>query len=450
MFTALTITAVALLALASMAFGQDLSGTYVMSAQNVTLTLVLRQDGQGNLTGTLSSTSGARFQVDGKIQDGVGIGTCVDNQGGSYFEAHPQGDKLLFAMIEPGPDRKPDYNKVRKLLFAKQTGPPGAVGGGFPPGGQGPFGSGGMPGQGTGPFGSGAAPSSPGYGFPPPTPPQQAPGFGQQSPQPFGQGGAPPPSGAAVSDPAWPFTFAVPSGWKYQKTERGAVLGHDSIPGLILVMSHEVGNLQELQAEMNQGIQEEDLQLMPTGGLQRAGTNALVGEYTGMAQGTQVRARGIGVLSPGGGGAYIIAMTTPQAFGSPLVSAAEAIAQSLRPAATDASDLVRHFAGTWVTMTKSTQTMITLYPNGTFARRYEAGYSGQFSNSLGQNTGAWGTARDEHAQGRWTVRGTRQQGVLVLTDRNGSQATVRYQVHVEKGQTYWREYFFDGNLYGKQ
>jgi hypothetical protein len=38
----------------------------------------------------------------------------------------------------------------------------------------------------------------------------------------------------------------------------------------------------------------------------------------------------------------------------------------------------------------------------------------------------------------------------VLTERNGSQVTVRYQVHVEKGQTYWREYYFDGDLYGKQ
>ena len=68
----------------------------------------------------------------------------------------------------------------------------------------------------------------------------------------------------------------------------------------------------------------------------------------------------------------------------------------------------------------------------------------------GGQTGSWGFAREDHAQGRWTVRGTKQQGVLLLTKRDGSQTTVRYQVHVERGQAYWREYFFDGELYSKQ
>jgi hypothetical protein len=87
--------------------------------------------------------------------------------------------------------------------------------------------------------------------------------------------------------------------------------------------------------------------------------------------------------------------------------------------------------------------MVALNPNGTYSNRYEAGYSG------GQ-TGSWGIARDDYSQGRWTVRGTKQQGVLVMTDKNGSQTSVRYQVHVEGGQTYWREYYFNGVLYGKQ
>ena len=38
----------------------DLSGTYVLTAQNLTMTLVLRQDAQGALSGTLSSWKGGR------------------------------------------------------------------------------------------------------------------------------------------------------------------------------------------------------------------------------------------------------------------------------------------------------------------------------------------------------------------------------------------------------
>jgi hypothetical protein len=425
MFTRWSLIASTLLLIVGTASAQDLTGTYVMTSQNTTLTLVLRQNAQGALSGTLSSTSGAQFQVDGMIQDGVGVGTCVSNQGGSYFEAHPEGGRLLFALIEPGPNNAPDYSKVRKLLFVRQGAPPGGVGGGMPPGGQTPLGKGGtIPGQG------GASTPQPSAAT-------------TQPPGTLGLGGATAPSGEEVGDPNWAFAFRVPMGWKHQKGNQGAILGHDTIPGLILVLPHEAGNAQQLQQQMQEGLQDETIKLVPAGKLQPVGNNAIAGDYTGVAQGSQVKARGIGVLGSQGGGAYIIAMATPQVYGTALTSAAEAVARSLRTVQQDASDLVRHFAGTWVTMTKSTHTMVALNPNGTYSNRYEAGYSG------GQ-TGSWGIARDEHSQGRWTVRGTKQQGVLVLTNRDGSQTTVRYQVHVERGQTYWREYYFNGDLYGKQ
>ncbi|MCK7472429.1 MAG: hypothetical protein MZV49_00185 [Rhodopseudomonas palustris] len=111
-------------------------------------------------------------------------------------------------------------------------------------------------------------------------------------------------------------------------------------------------------------------------------------------------------------------------YGTALTSAAETIAQSLKTVQHEMSDLVRHFAGTWVTMTKSTQTMVALYPNGMI-------FESMRSRLFGGQTGSWGIARDDHSQGRWTVRGTRQQGVLVMIDKNGGQTSVQYRVHVE-------------------
>jgi hypothetical protein len=75
----------------------DLSGAYSLTVENLTMTLVPRQDAQGAISGRISSTSAARFQVDGREQDGMGVGTCVGKQGGSYFEAHPEGEQLLLA-----------------------------------------------------------------------------------------------------------------------------------------------------------------------------------------------------------------------------------------------------------------------------------------------------------------------------------------------------------------
>jgi hypothetical protein len=75
--------------LTGLSFAQGLSGTYALSSQGTTLTLTLEQDNQGNIKGTLSSTTGVRYNV--------GVGTCISNQGGSYFEAHPIKNFQLFS-----------------------------------------------------------------------------------------------------------------------------------------------------------------------------------------------------------------------------------------------------------------------------------------------------------------------------------------------------------------
>ncbi|MEO0184800.1 MAG: hypothetical protein ABIL20_03275 [candidate division WOR-3 bacterium] len=108
-----------------------------------------------------------------------------------------------------------------------------------------------------------------------------------------------------------------------------------------------------------------------------------------------------------------------------------------------ASDLIQHFAGTWKNYTKYTETMVVLFPDGTYGSRYSSSYS---SAEPGEE---WGVAADVHRQGRWTVRGTREQGVITCITEDGSEVEYQYQVHVEGGEVYWSEYYFNGDLYGK-
>ena len=108
--------------------------------------------------------------------------------------------------------------------------------------------------------------------------------------------------------------------------------------------------------------------------------------------------------------------------------------------------LTAHFTGIWMTWTKNTQTKAYLAPDGTYYQNYEASYSGGANDP----SGAWGTAREDRTQARWTVQGNRHSGVLVLTYADGSTDHVRYQVHEENGQIYWSEYYFEGTLYAKQ
>ncbi|MDH7479639.1 MAG: hypothetical protein QHH02_06490 [Syntrophomonadaceae bacterium] len=116
---AVPVVLLALLLLSGFASAENLSGVYTLSSQGVTLTLKLTQDSQGNLKGILSSTTGAQFQVEGIVQEGIGLGVCKSKEGGSFFEAHPRGDQLLLALMEPGPNNMPDYTKAKELLFTR-------------------------------------------------------------------------------------------------------------------------------------------------------------------------------------------------------------------------------------------------------------------------------------------------------------------------------------------
>ena len=108
--------------LTGLTFAQNLSGTYTLSAQGTALTLTLEQDNHGKIKGHPASSTGAQFRVEGMILNNVGVGTCAGNQGGSYFEAHPKGSELLFALIEPDTNNRPDYSKIRQLLFTRKEG----------------------------------------------------------------------------------------------------------------------------------------------------------------------------------------------------------------------------------------------------------------------------------------------------------------------------------------
>jgi hypothetical protein len=253
-----------------------------------------------------------------------------------------------------------------------------------------------------------------------------------------------------VSDPSWGFSFPVPAGWKVHQEAAGALLGHDTIAGLIMVLPHSAGSLAQVREEMLQGLIEQGVELMVVGQLDQVLKNALGGACEGFVEGQQAKGRVFGIVSPSGGGAYVIAVSTPEAYRKELALAADQIVKGMQFPKVDSSDLVRALAGVWVTMTTNTETRVTLAANGQFSLYSESSYGGSFTDSGGGNAGGWGTAGNREVRGRWTVRGTRQQGVITLVYESGERADVQYAVHVEKGETYWNEYFFDGDLYGRK
>ena len=113
------------------ALAQNFNGTYLSDAQGVRMTLILQQDPQGNVLGTLQSSTGVQLRVEAQIdQNGLALGAASNNQGALFFGAQPQGNNLMVALIEPDANNKPNYDRMRELVFVKQ-------GGGMPGAGQG-------------------------------------------------------------------------------------------------------------------------------------------------------------------------------------------------------------------------------------------------------------------------------------------------------------------------
>lgn len=112
-----------------------------------------------------------------------------------------------------------------------------------------------------------------------------------------------------------------------------------------------------------------------------------------------------------------------------------------------AQALLYKFAGRWANVTSNTMTNIYLKPDGTYEDAYESGYSGTFSDQGGYQTGNWGAAGAEQSGGRWWVEGGLRQGKLILVDRSGTKHVYNYRVHIQRGEVYWGEYYFNGRLY---
>ena len=109
--------------------------------------------------------------------------------------------------------------------------------------------------------------------------------------------------------------------------------------------------------------------------------------------------------------------------------------------------LLYKFAGRWDHVTSNTLYNIYLKPDGTFEDSYEAGYSGQFVDQGGLQTGNWGATGNEQAGGRWTIQGTLRQGTITLIHGNGKRTNYRYQVYCRGSECYGSDYYFNGKLY---
>lgn len=132
------------------------------------------------------------------------------------------------------------------------------------------------------------------------------------------------------SDPDWGIRFMPPEGWERRQVPAGYLFASNTHRGFILVMPHEAATLDQLRAEAEQGLAEGSGTLLRAeGAITPFGDNGLAADFGGTLEGQSVRARVIGLVSPHGRGATILAAVEPTGYAPDFVARAEALARSV-------------------------------------------------------------------------------------------------------------------------
>src|SRR6185503_10978612 len=101
------------------ALAQNYSGTYTTrNEQGGTVTLVLKQDGPKNVSGTLSGNN-TTFQVKGEVTPDGLMGAVTGPQGNLYMMAKLEGAGLTVVLAEPAANGQPNLQAARRIVFAR-------------------------------------------------------------------------------------------------------------------------------------------------------------------------------------------------------------------------------------------------------------------------------------------------------------------------------------------
>ncbi|MEM7657611.1 MAG: hypothetical protein AAF399_15875 [Bacteroidota bacterium] len=138
--------------------------------------------------------------------------------------------------------------------------------------------------------------------------------------------------------------FQIPAGWVGQETEEGILMGHNSIPGLVLMVLHEYPDMKTLKREAMAGINEGNgTFLNPASHIEVLDGSSIAAEYAGTIEWQPAQAFGVGMLNPHGSGMSIFALTSQEAYDNSYRQLVLQIKNSVHFSKLDIADMVNQW-----------------------------------------------------------------------------------------------------------
>lgn len=127
-------------------------------------------------------------------------------------------------------------------------------------------------------------------------------------------------------------SFEIPEGWVGQETQVGYMMGSNSVPGVILMLPHDVPyTLDQIKQQAYEGLTEQNgTSLKLSGELSDLGKQSVGGLFSGTLEWQPAKAYIIGMQNPHGLGMTIVAVTTAEQFNENYQQYAKTVMNSIQ------------------------------------------------------------------------------------------------------------------------
>lgn len=125
-------------------------------------------------------------------------------------------------------------------------------------------------------------------------------------------------------------SFDIPNGWSGQVEGEYIVLGHKSIPGMMLLFKNYSNTAQELKDLAMQGFKQEGIYLNPSDEFKIVNSTRVEGTYMGQYNGTPVEAFVVGLVNDLGSGLSLLVLTETDKFTSTHIQEANTLLSTVR------------------------------------------------------------------------------------------------------------------------
>ncbi|MBX2844357.1 MAG: hypothetical protein KTR26_21505 [Flammeovirgaceae bacterium] len=244
------------------------------------------------------------------------------------------------------------------------------------------------------------------------------------------------------SNDEWGISFNSPPGWQSQTGENGfTFVSPDQKSLIFLIPNQDSKTIDQLKVAARQGIIDQNIRLSMVGNPKAFGSNGISCEFEGVYNQRQAKCYAVGILSPYGIGATILAISETIDYNEELKDLAITHAKSIsfyQPKVAidptgNIADWHQYLKGRkleyYKTSTGFTDHIIFwLCSDGSFGRKDDTS-----SFSSGPISSFSGVAGGSNA-GKWTARGSGNIGTLVLQYNDGSSAN--HQVEIKDGKFY--------------